>query len=271
MDVSNLVTIAHEKSNHHSSPFHRHTGYELYFFLHGNADFYTEKKGFKLKPGYLVLIKPGIWHKVKTNDVSAYERIYINFSKEFIQNISTKETDLSLCFYKNSQFELPIVKLTNYGCQNFVSLAHQLQQAALSNSFGKDIKIKALLMEILLLANQMPQISEDKVLVNLPQLLSEIILFIDIHLADDLSIPRFSENFFMSGAYLSRYFKKFMGITLQDYIISKRIEYAKQLLLSGKTVDESCEESGFRNYYNFIRTFKTRVGMPPGAFKKLND
>ena len=59
-----------------------------------------------------------------------------------------------------------------------------------------------------------------------------------------------------------------MGMTLREYIISRRVEYAKKLLSEGKNVSEACELSGFGDYSNFIRTFTLIAGTSPGKYAR---
>jgi AraC-like DNA-binding protein len=49
----------------------------------------------------------------------------------------------------------------------------------------------------------------------------------------------------------------------------KRIALAKQYLIEGYNVSESCELSGFNDYSNFIRTFKNITGYSPTNYLKL--
>lgn len=267
-NILDSLLVEHVRSNQHSSPFHRHNNFELYLFISGDVTFFTESEGFILEPGYLLPIQPRSWHRAKTNSIDSYERLYLNFSPLLVAELSTENTNLASCFYPLVEKQQPIVQLQEYNCQHFINYSKELKEAMSSNSFGKDIKIRALLMELLLIANLPPSKNETKLEVDLPSLISKMLLFIDVNIASDLSLEHFSKTFFMNGTYLSRYFKKFMGITLQEYIISKRIELAKEYLLRGSSVDTASELAGFGSYYNFIRIFKSRVGVPPGTYKK---
>lgn len=268
MNVYQEVSCDYQETIHHTSPFHRHTGYELYLFLAGDANFLTAKDGFLLQPGYLVPITPGTWHKAKTNSDALYKRAYINCSLNLVKELSTPQTDLAQCFTRQNLQKQSVIQLTESASQTFLQHIQTIQQGLSAGVYGNDLKIKIALTEILLLANQAPQISHNLVAAHLPSLITEMMLFIDIHLKEDLSLQRFSQAFFMNGNYLSRTFKKATGITLQEYIIDKRIEFAKELLGYGYSVEQAASETGFGNYYHFIRAFKQRVGCPPGVYKK---
>lgn len=73
-----------------------------------------------------------------------------------------------------------------------------------------------------------------------------------------------------NGSYLSRIFKQHTGLSLHLYILDQRDEQAKRCLLPGKSVGDTCSQSGFCDCSNFIRTFKNKVGVSPGSFKKTS-
>ncbi len=260
------ITCNHKINDHHTSPFHYHNQCELYLFLRGDVDFYTEKEAFKLQPGTLLPIRPNHWHKAQTVKNQPYERFYLHFPLEEARKLSTTKTDLTTCFHTQ---ELPMIYLNQEKREEFLFLGKTLQKILLQNSYGSDVLIRAILSQLLVIANNPTPSLLPKNLVQLPPLIAEMLLFIDQNLNSDLSIAAFAKHFFMNGAYLSRYFKKIMGLTLQEYIIDKRIEFAKELLAYGLTLEEVVQRTGFGNYYHFIRAFKARVGISPGAFKKI--
>lgn len=63
--------------------------------------------------------------------------------------------------------------------------------------------------------------------------------------------------------YLSRIFKQRIGVTIQEYIVSIRLEEAKLLLEEGRTVDESARICGYADTANFSKMFKKTYGISP--------
>ncbi|MNM90644.1 Bifunctional transcriptional activator/DNA repair enzyme AdaA [compost metagenome] len=101
----------------------------------------------------------------------------------------------------------------------------------------------------------------------MPKLLSEITRLIETHITDTVTLRLLSEKLFLNGTYISRKFKDYTGLTLQQYLVDKRIALAKQYLTEGKSVTDTCYLSGFKNYSNFIRSFTKQTGISPGKFK----
>ena len=85
-----------------------------------------------------------------------------------------------------------------------------------------------------------------------------------------LRIEQIAEDLNLDRRYLSRVFKQKTGQTVQEYLISVRIEESMRLLEEGRTVEESAHLCGYEDAFNFSKMFKKRVGMSPMQWKKKN-
>jgi two-component system response regulator YesN len=64
-------------------------------------------------------------------------------------------------------------------------------------------------------------------------------------------------------------FKQETGLSITAYVIKKRIEKAKQLLIERVlTLPEVAERVGFSDYNYFSRVFKKEVGVSPINYRK---
>lgn len=85
-----------------------------------------------------------------------------------------------------------------------------------------------------------------------------------------VSLEDVAEAINLSPAYLSTMFKKEMGINFSDFLISCRMEAAKELL---KTTDlpiaEVSEQVGYTDSRYFSKTFNKVVGLKPSVYRKL--
>ena len=71
----------------------------------------------------------------------------------------------------------------------------------------------------------------------------------------------------MSEVYFRRLFKDLTGLSPKEYLIEKRIAYAKDLLLSGGfPVSEVALLSGYGEPCHFSRAFSRREGVSPAEF-----
>lgn len=95
--------------------------------------------------------------------------------------------------------------------------------------------------------------------------------YIDQHLGEELSLQDLAATANLSPNYFSHIFKELHGISLWDYIHTKRIEKATSLLRSDQcemSMLEVALECGFNNTVHFNKIFKKVTGITPGELRK---
>ena len=84
-----------------------------------------------------------------------------------------------------------------------------------------------------------------------------------------ITIREVAEYLRLSESYLSRLFKKEMGISFSQYILNLKIDKAKNLLrFSEYSIGEITYYLGFSNESHFIQTFQKRVGETPNRYRR---
>ena len=93
--------------------------------------------------------------------------------------------------------------------------------------------------------------------------------YIEQNPTSDLSLESLSGLVGYTPYYLSKLFKKEMGMTLNNYIKKTRIEYAKLLLVSQKdSIQQISEQLHFCSISHFSETFYEQAGMMPREYRK---
>lgn len=88
------------------------------------------------------------------------------------------------------------------------------------------------------------------------------------HFTQNFSLENAAEALSMNSAYLSRLFKQQCGQTYSDYLVSLRIERAKELLADPTVkVYEIGYEIGYKNTQHFYKVFKQLTGMTPTEYR----
>jgi two-component system, response regulator YesN len=101
---------------------------------------------------------------------------------------------------------------------------------------------------------------------NIAQRMVEII---HDHYDKELSLESCAAMMNFHPFYLSRVFKKEMGIPFSDYLSEYRMNAAKALLeTTGMKVSEIGERMQYKNISAFIRTFRKTFGMTPGQYRE---
>jgi len=94
--------------------------------------------------------------------------------------------------------------------------------------------------------------------------------FIRAHFTEELELQRLADEVFLTPSYLSKLFKTETGETITDYIISVRIEQAKEWLIRQPALKtyEIGERVGYPDPTYFNKVFKKVVGLTPKEYRE---
>ena len=89
------------------------------------------------------------------------------------------------------------------------------------------------------------------------------------NLNGDLRLSRLANECGLSVTHFARSFKTSFGTTLHRYLLTQRVEAAKELLLnSDQPLAQIALEVGFSDQTAFCRTFSGMVGSAPGRWRR---
>lgn len=93
--------------------------------------------------------------------------------------------------------------------------------------------------------------------------------YIDSNYAEDIKLEQLSAMAYMNKFHLISEFKQSYRVTPIDYLILKRIEISKNLLIStNHSMEEISSIVGFNSQSYFNQVFKKKVGQTPSQFRK---
>ena len=82
----------------------------------------------------------------------------------------------------------------------------------------------------------------------------------------DITVQSIADKFSLNRHYLSRLFKQKYGTTIQQYLLSVRLENAARLLREGYSVTEATALCGYSDRSNFSRMFYRHYGVWPSQY-----
>lgn len=98
------------------------------------------------------------------------------------------------------------------------------------------------------------------------------IQYIKEHYHEDLSLERIASVVFLNPVYFSHLFKQKTGQGYKEYVISLRLEQAKQLLLNPfLRLSEIAEAIGYQDVRHFTQVFRKKFGLTPTEFRLKQD
>ncbi len=96
-----------------------------------------------------------------------------------------------------------------------------------------------------------------------------VLLFLDSHFTENLSLDMLSKEFGVSRFTLSRLFSDKLHTGFPSYVNAKRLEYAKDLLSStGLAVTQIALEAGFGSSRTFFREFQGAFHTTPADYRR---
>lgn len=87
-------------------------------------------------------------------------------------------------------------------------------------------------------------------------------------LSKEFSVKEAAKQSFVSETYFRKLFKEEIGISPKRYVINRRIDYAKALIIAGYfSVGEIADMCGYNDEKHFSTEFKKEVGVSPSKYK----
>ncbi len=150
---------------------------------------------------------------------------------------------------------------------------HPLYLDSVSGKFAIQIEQAQSIAELTRLYEEMPQVYCNLVrevsVAALPSLVREAVTFIRFNIDQPLSLNHLADTLGVHPSYLSRTFKKALGMTLTDYINKLRIEEAKYLLDQGnESVATIALSVGYNDPNYFSKVFTKLEHVTPYAYRK---
>lgn len=256
VDINQFITVPH---------LHYH--YEIYYNINGGKSFLIENEFYECGPHDMFVIPKTHIHKVVAEKNKPYERCIIHIDDEIIASVnSMPQMNSCLSWLDEIGTKYPRkVKLTYNEHERF--MMHIREYDRLEDT-RNELLLYSKLFEILAFAravfsagscamdrSAVPESWSDKALGYIEKNFRKI------------SVSGIASSLYVNEDYLNKVFKAETGITLNNYIILRKMAEAKKLLYLGHSVKETCVLSGFNDYANFIRTFKRIEGCSPGSFE----
>ena len=93
--------------------------------------------------------------------------------------------------------------------------------------------------------------------------------YVKNNLSQKITLSDLSWSLHCSTVTLTEHFKNEYGMTIMEYVMKKRMEKARRLLLNSElSIHEIAEECGFSDNEYFSRCFKDFHSVPPTTWKK---
>lgn len=248
---------------------HWHKEIELIYVRSGNCSLSITDHSFTAHAGDLAVCESGVIHYSDSHGMDN--------SLDFI----IFDTSILGQLFQNPGFTFPLVtkeQLESYGLTARLEALIRTVSSELTDKapFYQDVVTSSIQTFWALLkrfhpradADQLPDGRRSRMLSELQELLA----YIDMHYADNISLEYAAGRMNFSPSHFSKTFKKLMGINFVTYLNMVRVEQAAQELRhTEKKFTDVALSCGFNNIRTFNRVFKEITGCTPSEFLALPD
>lgn len=254
---------------------HYHDFHKIILFLGGGVDYVVEGKTYSLEPRDLVFVSAGEIHRPIFREAgpgeTPYERIVIYIAPDFLkrwQKSSGEKADLETCF-RRAKETASVMHQPPGTTHDLLFHMDKLEKASHGTGFANGLYTEILFIEFMILVNRSLAEHELSALetATYDLKIQAVLSYIGSHLSEELSVEHLASQVYLSKFYLMRKFKADTGYGLHQYIRSKRLLMARDLLKTDMPITEIAISVGFADYSTFSRAFKAMFDETPRDFR----
>lgn len=253
------VTSAKYSGDWHSTP-HTHSCSELFYVTGGIGQFFIDGEIHPVAANDLVIVNPHVEHTEISWNANPLE--YIVLGVDGLELSAADETDNSYC----------IVNFRAVNDTILFYLQNMLNEIEASTP-GYETVCQDL-MEILII-HLMRQTDYSVTLAPIrkksSKLCASVRRYIDVHYKENISLDMLAQISHVSKYYLVHAFTKEYGTSPMNYLITRRVEEAKQLLKNDDySLSLISRMLGFSSPSYFSQIFKKNEHMTPNEYRKVS-
>ncbi len=274
-----FINTPYTRETFDMTDYHKHNTLELVYIASGyiTMSYYEDKreqpKAVTVRENQFIVIQPGVEH---------FQCVPTNAHMMVLELRHTNPNISVTSFLLNSNFValIPVAKnvLQKMDCVNIFTDVHDVKRIfnkvlnlLYNNQHDKtdeyfpayyELNLKQLFIEIFkcINTNMDPRYN---------RYVQYVLSFIQKNFGNDISIKQIAENLDLSPVYLNSVFKKEIGQSIQEHLISVRIEKAQKLLAEQNlAISAISKKVGYKNLRSFEMAFLKVVGVSPTEYQK---
>lgn len=250
---------------------HRHGYLELNYIESGRGFYVVENRTYPIRPGDIFIINNEERHMAVHEERISMQVIV--FDSAMVWSGQEEDAFLKPFFHRNNLFSNR-VEACHGDAREIAGYIKRIQEEYAGRKEGWKLVIKAALLLILAVLNRHYEgakaLRQDESRFSRSyERIRVVVEYIGTHYQGHLSLKELAGMAAMNSAYLSTYFKEVMNVTIMDYIESVRLGQACiQLKTTSRQITEIALSCGYNNISYFNRSFRQKMGMTPGEYRK---
>lgn len=239
----------------------------IVFALQGNLSVTVNEQQYGLTTGGILSINPFAHYSLSCRENS--EAIVLHIPQEMLQITGLSEQSIEIkCYIADDSSGMygEYDQIRKYYARIF-KVYFQDSEQSIPRLITYTSQLLSVLSERFVQPNAVRKSPQD--LESIHSRYERILQFIHEHWREPITIDQIAKQEYISTGYLSRFFKKYVGLTLTEYLTELRLKNAaRDLANTEKSVTDIAYTNGFKSVNSFIEHFKTKYGDTPKQFQK---
>ena len=242
----------------------------FYFAKKVNAGNNFAGKTVTLQPHDVLIIASGELHSIRAPKTG--ERYIMNYSVSYFHQIQ----DMAELFNTFYPFRLVTRQEDPELADQLFAVLAQIEGEYFSTNVYRESEIMALMLHFFSIFGRYEHRQNSEQVLDYPKQqdhmrrFAELCAYINNHCTERLSVEDLASRAGFSVYHFSRLFKENTGMTCHNYLVARRIIYAKTLLVDDTIpITEIAMRSGFNSIATFNRLFKAQIGYTPTEYRQM--
>jgi len=247
---------------------HRHLNFEIAYVQQGLGSYITVAGELPIEPGDIFVFPSNEPHWISRIQHGGLEIVNLHFSQSFFQKACSISQSYPNLFWGHSgsfspripaECSMPIRQLLN-------TIYEELQEKKIEHEIYIHSAVNMIFAT--LMRSFQYYLPTEGMHRTMERILPGI-RFIDNEYCSNISLEQIAQKSGLSPNYYTKLFKDCFQMRLWDYVLSKRINKAKQMLRSEteNTILQIALACGFNNTANFNKAFLRFTGLTPKEYR----
>lgn len=219
-----------------------------------------QQKQQQVRSGHVCILPANLPHEVILE--RKYESIVIDFQSEFVEQIADELVGKNVEIIEQWAARDPLIK------QLGIDLRREFHQQPPRTLYVESV-VQVLANHLVRNYSSNPVVTEDITAKLTPKQLQQAIDYIHDRLTEDIRLSELADLVKMSQYRFARAFKQSTGMPPHQYLLSQRIDRAKQLLTNTQLpISDISYQLGFASQSHFTATFRRFTTITPNLYRQ---
>jgi AraC-like DNA-binding protein len=231
--------------------------YQINYITEGDGIYENKSGRYRIRPGSLLITKPGDWHRYRPRKRSGWVEHYVGFRGNIAKQI-----------FRHNWFASGKAVIDIGNREEFIDTYYKIFEYIIEEKPGFQQVAAGMIMKLLgymISLDKQKDFSGKRV----EYIIQNACFIIRENVEQEIDFKHFAEQNNIGYSYFRKMFKKYTGVPPVQYHLDLKILRAKEMLLStDKIIKEISYELGFQSIYYFSRVFKKKMGVSPSEIRK---